>query len=61
MESLNWLPFLDVMEFTTDKINNDKNIFPSLFKFFTMFKIKGWWNKKEEMIKNCRNIFYKIQ
>ena len=48
MESLNWLPFLDIMEFTADSINNDKNILPSLLKFFTMFKIKCWWNKKEK-------------
>ena len=48
MESLNWLPFLDIMEFTTDRINNDKNLLPSLLKTFTMFKIKCWWNKKEK-------------
>ena len=24
MESLNWLPFLDIMEFTADNIKNDK-------------------------------------
>ena len=24
MESLNWLPFLDIMEFTVDRITNDK-------------------------------------
>ena len=40
MESLNWLPFIDIMEFTADKIRNDKNILPSLLKKFTMFKIK---------------------
>ena len=33
MESLNWLPFLDIMEFTADSINNDKNILPSLLNF----------------------------
>ena len=32
MEILNWLPFIDIMEFTADKINNDKNIFLSLLK-----------------------------
>ena len=44
MESLNWLPFLDFMEFTADSIENDKNILRSLLNFFTMFKIKCWWN-----------------
>ena len=48
MEILNWLYFLDIMEFTTNRINNDKNILPSLLKDFTMFKIKCWWNKKEK-------------
>ena len=27
MESVNWLPFLDIMEFTVDRINNDKNYY----------------------------------
>ena len=34
------------MDFTSDKINNDKNIFLSLLKFFTMFKIDCWGNNK---------------
>ena len=46
MESLNWLPFIDIMELTSDKIKNDKNLFPSLLKTFTMLKIKCWWNNK---------------
>ena len=48
MESLNWSAFLDIMEFTADSTNNDKNILPSLLKNITMFKIKCWWNKKEK-------------
>ena len=36
------------MEFVANKINNDKNLFPSLLNFFTMFKVKRWWNKKEK-------------
>ena len=51
MESLNWLPFHDIMEFTADRIDNDKNILPSLLDFFTMFRIKYWQNKKEDDIK----------
>ena len=46
MESLNWLPFLDIMQFTADSIKNDKILFPSLLKMFTMFKIKCWWNPR---------------
>ena len=48
MESLNWLLFLDIMDFTADRIENDRNILPSLLNFFTMFKIKCWRNKKEK-------------
>ena len=32
MESLNFLPLIDAMEFTADKIDNDINLFPSLLK-----------------------------
>ena len=48
MRSLNWLPFIDIMEFTADRIDNDKNILPSLLKIFTMFKIKCWRNQRED-------------
>ena len=48
MEGLKWLLFLDIMEFTADMMNSDKNILPSLWNFFTMLKIECWWNKKEK-------------
>ena len=48
MESLNRLHLLGIMGVTADRIENDKNILPSLLKDFTMFKIKCWWNKKEK-------------
>ena len=48
MESLNWLPFLDVMEFTVEKINNHKNLFPSLLKKLQCLRLNvgGIKNKK---------------
>ena len=46
MKSLNWLPFIDVIEFNSDYIDNYINIFPSLLKKITMFKIKCCWDKK---------------
>ena len=46
MESLDWLPFLDIMEFTADRIENDKNLLPSLLKKFTTFKINVGGIKK---------------
>ena len=51
-ESLNWLPFLHIMEFTADRIENGKNILPSLLKIFSMSKIKCWWNPREDEIKH---------
>ena len=51
MESLNWLPFLDIMEFTADRIYNDENLLPSFSRQFTMFRIKCWWNKREDYLK----------
>ena len=39
------------MEFTADRIYNDKNILPSLLKLFSMFKIKCWWNPREYYLK----------
>ena len=43
------------MEFTSDNINNDKELFTELLKCFTMFKIKCWWNKKERC-SNCGKV-----
>ena len=28
MESINWLTYLDIMDFTEDTIKNDKNLLP---------------------------------
>ena len=39
------------MEFTADRIYNDKNMLPSLLKLFPMFKIKCWWNPREYDLK----------
>ena len=51
MESLNWLPFLDIMDLTAYRIQNDKNLLPSLLKTKSMFKIKCWWNPMEDDLK----------
>ena len=47
MKSLNELTFLDIMDLTSDRIDNYKNLILSLLKLFTMFKITCWKNKKE--------------
>ena len=51
MESLNWLTFISIMGFTAYRIEDDKNILPSLLKYFTMFKIKCWWNPRGDDLK----------
>ena len=40
------------MDFTVDRIDNDKNILPSFLKLFSMFKIKCWYSQGEYEIKN---------
>ena len=51
MESLNQLPFLDIMEFTTDRINNDKNILPSVLKILKCLRLSVGGIKNKKMIK----------
>ena len=40
------------MDFTADRIEDDKNILPSLLKMFSMFKIQCWWKMREDEIKH---------
>ena len=47
MESLNWSPFLDIMEFTIDRINNDINLFLSLLIFLQCFRLNVGGIKKK--------------
>ena len=42
----------DIIEFTADRIDNDKNILTSMWKLFSMFKIECWWNPREDKIKH---------
>ena len=39
------------MDFTADRIENDKNLLLSFLKLFSMFKIKCCWNLREDEIK----------
>ena len=43
-EILNWLPFLYIMDFTADRIENYKQILPSFLKLFSIFNIKCWYS-----------------
>ena len=39
MESINLLPFPDIMEFTVGRMNNYKNILPSLLKILKCLRL----------------------
>ena len=39
------------MGFTAERIENDKNKLPSLLKKLPMFRIKCWWNAREDYLK----------
>ena len=47
MESLNWLPFLDKMEFTAESIDNDKNILTSLLKILQYLRLNVGEKKRK--------------
>ena len=50
-EIMNWLIYSFIIEFTSDRIDNDKMFLPPLLKMFSMFKIKFWWNPGEDEIR----------
>ena len=58
-ESLNWLPFIYIMEFALDRIDNDK-LLPSLLKLFSMFNINFWYSPGEDGKKNTGENIYKV-
>ena len=57
MESLNCLSFVDIVDLTADSRENDKNLLPSFLKTITMFRIKCWWNTREDEIKHTKVSF----
>ena len=50
MESLNWLSFLDIMDSTSEKINNDTNLLPSLLKILQFLRLNFGGIKKKNII-----------
>ena len=45
---IRWFPFLTIMEYTADKINNQIIILPQLLNFFEMYNK----NLKEDVVNN---------
>ena len=50
MKVLSWLPFLDIKEFTTYRIKNDKNLLPKLLNFLQCLRLNNGGNKNKYMI-----------
>ena len=44
-KGLNWFPFLNIMEYTEDRIENDITLLPSLLNMFLMIQNRCWYNK----------------
>ena len=44
-KGINRLPFLNIMEYTAYRIENEITLLPSLLKMFSMFQIRFWYNK----------------
>ena len=38
--TIDWFPFLTIMEYTANILNPNKGIIPSLFKVFAMFELR---------------------
>ena len=47
-EVINWFPFLNIMEYTTYKIDNEITLLPSLLKMFSMFQMSFWYDKEHD-------------
>ena len=46
-ETTKWFPFLDIMDHTANKIQDDKGLISSLLKMFSMFKIRLSYGDKD--------------
>ena len=55
MESLNWLTFLYIMEFTLYRIENDKNLLPSLLEFLKCLRLNVCVIKGKIFLKSNNN------
>ena len=45
---INWFPFLNIMEYTADKIYNDIILLPSLLKICPVFQMRFWYDKESD-------------
>ena len=45
-EIINWFPFLNIMEYTSDRIETGIILLPPLLNFFSMFPMRFWYDKE---------------
>ena len=44
-EFINWFTFMNIMEYTTDRIDNEITLLPPLMKMFSIFQMRFWYDK----------------
>ena len=47
-DTIQWFPFLTIIEHTANIINPNKGIIPSLLKVFPMFQLRLFYDKHDE-------------
>ena len=47
-EVIDWFPFLNIMEYTVDKIENNITLLPLLLKIFSMFQMRFWYDNEHD-------------
>ena len=55
-EVINWFNFLNIMEYTADKIENEITLLPSFLNFFAMFQMNFWYDNEHNDQNNVENI-----
>ena len=47
-EVINWFPFLNIMEYTENRIDNEITLLLSSLKTFPMFQMRFWYDKEPD-------------
>ena len=55
-EVFNWFPFLDIMEYTSYKIDNEIALLTSLLNMFLMYQMRFWYDKEQDDQNNVENL-----
>ena len=55
-EVINWFPFLNIMEYNTDRIDNDIKLLLSMLKTFSMFQMSFKYDNEHDDENNVKII-----